>query len=402
VLYDPTFKPRLRPVEPIRLDTENGTAIVLRDRAGLCEAVLTVSEAALLLMTLFDGEQTCDEIRRAFLAQFGHPLAAEKLQSVVEQLDRAKFLDGPSFDAYYDSLLLAYRRGGTRRMRAGMLPGLDGSGRMFEQMLAGSDDAGVAQPIAGFIAPHLDYPRGRPCYAAAYATLRHRRRPERVVILGTNHFGRSNTVVATANDFVTPFGTTRTDRGLLDQLESRCGDLRTFELDHLREHSVELQVAWLQHLYGAGSFRLLAVLCPDPCGPSGTQPSDGKGVNLRDFATILGEVLAADADDTLLIAGADLSHVGAAFGDQRTLDDAFLGAVRRRDQGALARLAAGDPEGFRDTLAEDSNPTRVCSAGCIFVLATVLKSKTPTLLAYHQAVDIPTQTCVTCAAVAYT
>jgi AmmeMemoRadiSam system protein B len=182
-------------------------------------------------------------------------------------------------------------------------------------------------------------------------------------------------------------------------LEERCGDLCAYELDHLREHSIELQVAWLQHLFGADSCTIVPFLCPDPSGPTGTAPADGEGVDLREFAEVLGELIAEDGRDTLLVAGADLSHVGAAFGDSRRLDDAFLDEIRTHDTRALDKLMDNDPGGWVACVAQDENPTRICSAGSIFVLATVLRDASCTLLQYHQAVDEPSQTCVTCAAV---
>jgi len=224
-------------------------------------------------------------------------------------------------------------------------------------------------------------------------------------------------VVATGNDFSTPLGVTRVDKEFLEKLEERCGDLRTFELDHAREHSIELQVAWLQHFFGADAFTIVPVLCPDPCGPTihpGSQvgptlkgvgpewPLDGRGVDLREFALVLGELIRNDAGATLIVAGADLSHVGAAFGDERTLDEAFLEEVRQRDWQALDRLRTGEVGAFLQCVAKQENPTRVCSAGCIFVLATALPDASASVLGYHQAVDLPSQTCVTCAAVAFT
>ena len=200
---------------------------------------------------------------------------------------------------------------------------------------------------------------------------------------------------------MTPFGLTRTDVGFIERLEAHCGDLRQHELDHGREHSIELQVAWLQHLYGAQEFEIAPFLCPDPCGPTGTAPYDGRGVDLREFAVALGDLVAESPGDTLIVAGADLSHVGPGFGDDQPLDDACLREVRARDQQALARLAEEGPEGWVRCIAENDNPTRICSAGCIFALAVALPHASPTILGYHQAVDPQSQEGVTCAAIAF-
>lgn len=404
VLWNPAYKPRLRPLEavPVAAEDGDGVRIAVRDRCHLSDVTLTVSQPAFHVLTLMDGENSCAEIRRLFEAAYRQALAVNTLQSMLDHLEGAHLLEGEAFDVYYESLLGSYRASGRRPMPHAEALGIDSGGRGFDEMISGASPSRFARPIQGLIAPHLDYPRGEPCYVAAYGALREGPAPDRVIVLGTNHFGRSMSVVATGCDFETPLGTTRTDRAFLERIEGRCGDLRRYELDHAREHSVELQVGWLQHLFGADRFKLVPFLCPDPCGPTGTAPFDGDGVDLRTFAIALGELIRLeDETTTLVVAGADLSHVGAAFGDERALDEAFLAEVSRRDRAALDLLAAGDSTGFVGAVATDENVTRVCSAGCIFALATALPDARGQLLGYHQAVDQPSQTCVTCAAVAF-
>jgi AmmeMemoRadiSam system protein B len=402
MIWDPTYKPQLRPLEAFPLPDGHGPSIALRDRTGLSDVVLNLSEGALRVLVLMDGVNTCDDIRREFQTAVGQEVPINTFQSMLQQLEKAHFLEGPEFEAYYEAKLGAYREAGVRPMPYAAEHGIDESGSLFGDMLKSAEAPSIPGTIRGVVAPHLDYPRGRPCYAAAYGALRGRKPPTRVVILGTNHFGRSTSVVATANGFATPLGTVHTDRAFLERLEDRCGYLRTFELDHAREHSIELQVGWLQHLFGGDAFEIVPVLCPDPCGPSGTAPPDGQGVDLRDFAHALGELIADDPNDTLLVAGADLSHVGAEFGDEQRLDPPFLDQVRRRDRNALDNLEANNPTAFIEGVAQQDNPTRVCSAGCLFALTTAIPDARGVVLRYHQAVDQDSHRCVTCAAVAFT
>ena len=105
---------------------------------------------------------------------------------------------------------------------------------------------------------------------------------------------------------------------------------------------------------------------------------------------------------TLIVSGADLSHIGPAFGDERPLDDRFLEETKQKDQRALGQLAASGPDGWVESVAENHNPTRICSAGCVFALAMALPHASATILEYHQAVDRQSQQGVTCAAVAFT
>ena len=122
---------------------------------------------------------------------------------------------------------------------------------------------------------------------------------------------------------------------------------------------------------------------------------------MREFARALAELVRDEGGDTLIVAGADLSHVGGAFGDERRLDSAFLREVEVADRAAVAELERGRPEEFAAVVTRRDNDTRICSTGCMFALATALSDRTPTLLRYHQAVDEPTQTCVTCCAMVY-
>lgn len=402
MIVHPGAKPKLRPLEPFA-STEPGM-IGLRDPSGLSQVVLTLSEAALTILALLDGQRTLFEVQTEFRRQFGQHVSFETLAEIVTRLEESLFLDGPVFEAHCRRLLEQYRSAPARMVCDPRSLGLGGGAEaVFGPVLAEASPAAGDGRIVGVIAPHLDYPRGRPCYGRAYAALANQDPPDRVVILGTNHFGlgSASSVVATGLDFATPLGTTRTDRAFLERIEAHCGDLRRHEYDHVREHSVELQVCWLQHLFGPDGFTIVPFLCPDPCGPTGTAPRDGHGVDLGDFAHLLGEEIAGDGQRTIIIAGADLSHIGMFFGDNRRVDGAFLAEVQARDQAILRCIERGDAAAVRECVAKDENPTRVCSTGCMFALMTALPDARANVLGYHQAVTAAMQNCVTCAAVVF-
>lgn len=408
-----TRRPRLRPVEAFPVEQEGRRLIALHDPCGVAQGVVTVSEAALLILAQFDGQHDLTEVQRAYAeATGGRTVSLEQLEDLVRQLDEGLFLEGPTFDAHQQVLIDAYRAAPTRRT----MPDGGIGAELHQLPIALKDivDGGQAPApdgrLVGLIAPHLDLGRGRDCYADAYAALAAAEPPTRFVVLGTNHFGSSSSVVATTKDYETPLGVVPTDREFLDRLARRCGDdLCRHEVDHRREHSVEMQVFFLQHVFYRRPITIVPVLCPDPCGPTGTKPYDGAGVDLADFARALGDELRDDPTPTCIIAGADLSHVGPRFGDDGDLNAEFLRDVEQHDRRALERAIAGEPEAFRTLLADDGNPTRVCSAGCIYTLLVALARAhdkparvNGRLLRYHQAVDAESGTGVTCAAVAFT
>jgi AmmeMemoRadiSam system protein B len=398
--------PRLRPVEayPSRLP---GGAVVLRDPTGLAAGAIAVPRPTLAILALMDGTHRRLEIQAAFARQFGQLLLSDELQELIEQLDRAGFLEGEAFERHYETLAAEYVAQPYRplRQKDGFgVPDAQLAGYLTAIVDAADTTGGPCEggSLVGLIAPHLDFARGDSCYGAAYRLLRETPKPARVVILGTNHFGRSRAVVATRKDWETPFGIVPGDVEFLERLESRCGaSLCAAEFDHSREHSVELQLVWLRHLLGAG-FRVVSFLCPDPSGPTGTAPSDGRGADLRRFAEELGRLAQEDPEPTLLVAGADLSHVGTFFGDSRSLDESTLNRVRESDLAALRHVDANEPEAYRAHMAATGNPTRVCSVGCIYALMTALGAQARAArLAYHQAVTGEIDNAVTCAAYAF-
>jgi MEMO1 family protein len=402
--------PRLRPVEAERV----GDRVVLRDPTGLAQGALVTREAELVLLSLLDGTNSLGEIQTAFSTWSGQALAAAQLEVLLDQLDSTGYLEGPAFEAYYAGLLDGYRRNSVRPMGSAGACGapLDQLPEYLDAALSRAPASGAppaAGPLLGLVAPHLDFPRGLPCYAAAYRALAGALRgphgrgpaPTRVVVLATNHWGRSQSVVTTEADFATPWGNVTTDRPFLRRLQDRCGgDLMPYELDHANEHSVELQVVWLRHVLG-DDFCIVPALCPDPSGPRGTSAGDPNGVDLHRFSRALAELAADDPEPTLFVASADLSHVGGYFGDDRSLDGGFLAEVREADEAGLRWLEAGDPEAYRRHMSTTGNPTRVCSVGCLYTILAVLEGRArPRRLEYHQAVTSAAENCVSSAAYA--
>jgi AmmeMemoRadiSam system protein B len=253
--------------------------------------------------------------------------------------------------------------------------------------------------VNGLVAPHLDYPRGEPCYADAYATLAASGPADRYVILGTNHFGRATSAVATRKDFVTPLGLVETDRDFLGKLEERLGGtLLAEEPDHWREHSIELQVHFLQVTSNGSPFQIVPILCPDVSGRQAATSDGQNGADVRALAAAISALITEAPGRTVIIAGADLSHVGQRFQDPDPTTPERLEEIARSDRKLLDLLVQRNEDAFLARLIATSNATRVCSSGCLYGLLKALPGRPCRLLRYHQAVDMAAETHVTCAA----
>jgi hypothetical protein len=422
---DPYEYLKLRPVETRPSRTHPGACDVT-DPSGIAAGVLTLSGALLFIASLLDGRRRRADVQAEFMRCHGSFLFSDDLDRIVRQLDDALFLDTPAFDARWAELTRQYRAASFRPIRDQTSLGapFDRMAAYLDAMLAHApavaqpppavahasrvsshrrDGGATAGRLLGLVAPHLDYARGGPCYAAAYRGLADRADAVRFVILGTNHFGRSASVVGTRRDFETPFGIVPHDADFMRRLDRRLGaDLCEYEYDHAREHSIELQAIVLHHVLGPRPFAIAPYLCPDPCGPTGTAPRDGRGVDLADFVRALRAELDADRGSTCLIAAADLSHVGRFFNDERGLDPDTLHDLERADRAVLDHLLKGSPADLRRHVSGTANDTNICSVGCLYALAAALDGLAePRLLHYHQAVIPEAENCVTCAALEF-
>lgn len=399
---------RLRPIE--LLPDGDADGIAFRDPAGHSPHVLKVPRPVAYVLSRLDGRHDLGDIQAGFMRRFGRLLYSDELDELLRVLDEALYLDTPRFQAVVHEARRCYREAPLRPMIAGEQLADQPAETLQALLQTDEEPAGHHASTApregrlrAFVAPHLDYPRGRPCYAAAYRRLANATDAERFVILGTNHFGSCGSVVGTRKDFATPFGPVLHDGDFMDRLDRGLEtDLCEHEFDHAREHSIELQVHLLRHALNGRPIRIVPYLCPDPCGPSGTRPRDGRGADLRTFAQTLGDLIASDATPTCIIASADLSHVGEFFQDDTPLDDYHLFALGQSDRRVLNYLVDGDPEGFRSVVAEAGNPSNICSIGCLFATAIAMRGRaTARLRRYHQAVTREAANCVSCCAIDY-
>lgn len=253
----------------------------------------------------------------------------------------------------------------------------------------------------GVVVPGNDYARSWINYAAVWGRLRVVDRPDRVVILGANHFGSATGVCGCDKGFQTPLGACTLDEGFMHALDSKLGEANAAKLyehrfDHEREHSVEMQIPWIQHCLGAredGSFvPVYGVLVHDPVRNSG-ESYDGAGLALEPFVEAMKGAIADSPGSTLLVASADLSHVGPMFGDKQALaGDSPEAAearnqVARQDQELLKHLVEGRPEDLISSLAWSQNASRWASTGALVAMSKILDARPMQVLNYAASLD---------------
>ena len=379
---------------------------LLQDPAGHQESTIQVSAVALFLLGLCDGQRDRAAIQEEFQKQTGMQLPSEQLADFVRQMDQSMLLDSPSFREHVQELKRTFL--GQRWRDATHAGGAyDADPATLATDLDRHLDGGRATPVreaplVGLLAPHIDLHRGGAGYGKAYAALRHHQPPDVVVILGTAHSGAGRRFVICDKGYRTPRGDLDVDRDFLASLEAGLGrDHREDMLVHRTEHSIEFQALFLAHLYADQSLpSIVPILCTtvEDCMASGRSPRDVP--EIQDFLAALQSAYQAEERRVLVVGGVDFSHVGPRFGDEVTLDEAFLAGVRANDEAAIAGIVDASAADFYAAVGRHENSNRICSVSAIYSVLDTVPARSGELLVYDQAVDPAGQLAVTYAGIA--
>jgi AmmeMemoRadiSam system protein B len=378
------------------------------------DAALLVSRAALLLLSLMDGERDLGQLAAAFALRTGQALPPAEIAGFVRQLDEAYLLEGGRFAARLAELRAAYQAAPYREAihaggayagePAALRAALDGYFHDRDGP-GGPPGAATDRELVALVAPHVDLHRGGPTYAWAYRALAEAAPPELVILLGTSHAPLDTPFAATLKDYDTPFGPLATDRAFVrDLVAAYDGDRLAVELAHRAEHAREFQAVYLRYLQVVGRLghlQVVPILCgsqhahgPDPAAPDAHAPA-------AEILAVLAARLAADPRRTCILAGADLAHVGPQFGDEAPVTADFLARVGREDRDMLAIAAAGDAAGFLRNVLDDGDQRRICGLAPIHALLRLLPPARGETLRYTQWADPEGSAAVTFASVAY-
>ncbi len=421
--FDPSaehhVRPKLRPVRGFPAQVAEGqVALGLADARQISDRMVLTSPAVQNILPHMNGEKSISDI----VAEVGSGLTEEILQQLVAQLDDAGLLFGPRFDAllakmhedfdaeatlppgataaFADALVaesLPEDASDEERQEKGTEAFVKTMDAWIDEALTDAEQPSFDTLPKAIVVPHVDYARGARNYAAAWGRLRVVDRPDRVVILGTNHFGFGTGVTACDKGFESPLGTCPVDSELVESLRSSLGEsLFANRYDHEREHSIELHIPWLQHCLGAsedGTYpKVFAALVHDPAMNDG-ESYDGQGIGLLPFVEALKAALSSLGGKTLIVSSADLSHVGPAFGDQQSLVGeeeevkAFRDKVFQHDREMIDLIAQGKAEELVSSMAWQQNPTRWCSIGNLVAMMKTVDAEQVEILGYLAAAD---------------
>jgi len=144
--------------------------------------------------------------------------------------------------------------------------------------------------VVAIVVPHAGYYYSGPVAAHAYKELADDGSFDTAVILSPNHtgYGYPVSVWAGAN-WSTPLGEAEINRDIAQKLLGNV--IQADETAHMREHSIEVQLPWLQYLYKSVKIVPVTMMAQD----------------LRTARTV-GKAISAAGGDVVIIASSDLTH----------------------------------------------------------------------------------------------
>lgn len=225
-------------------------------------------------------------------------------------------------------------------------------------------DRSAERHILGLVSPHAGYMYSGPVAANGFSRLAAERASKTVVIVGPNHRGLGAAVaVGREGTWQTPLGTVKLDAELGEAIISGGHWAKWDDLAHSMEHSLEVQVPFLQYIYGSG-FKIVPIAM------------------LRrelQIAQDLGLALAAalKGKEGVIIASSDFSHYESQA------------SASRKDRMALEAILNLDPARLEDTVSRHN--ITMCGPGPVMAMITAcvsLGARKASLLRYATSGDI--------------
>jgi AmmeMemoRadiSam system protein B len=154
--------------------------------------------------------------------------------------------------------------------------------------------------VIGMVSPHAGYVYCGKTAASVYKTISNKF--ETAIILGPNHSGMGAGVATCLSSWKTPLGLVETDKEFFDELIEDSVIMEDTRA-HLREHSIEVQLPWLQYRFK--NFKIV---------PISINRIYFDVKTCREIGNKIADVVNKLKRKVLIIASSDFTHYGYMYG----------------------------------------------------------------------------------------
>ena len=216
--------------------------------------------------------------------------------------------------------------------------------------------------VAGIISPHAGYMYSGAVAGHVYGRIEI---PPTVIILGPNHHGiGAGVALCSQGEWVTPLGSTLINTSLARLIETHVPQVKEDRLAHQFEHSLEVQLPFLQFV------RPDVTIVPLCLG-------FGDFASCRSLGQGIARAIREYGEEALIVASSDMTHYESAA------------SARQKDDLALREVLALNPEGLVDICrGHDITMCGVIPAAVMLVAALELGATKAELVRYATSGDI--------------
>ncbi|MDG6226041.1 MAG: AmmeMemoRadiSam system protein B [Candidatus Thermoplasmatota archaeon] len=254
---------------------------------------------------------------------------------------------------------------------------------LFDSVSIGSLPEG-GPAIMGLVSPHAGYYYSGRAAACGFRAMERGGMPDTVLVIGPNHSGLGSGIGLSNEDWRTPLGVMRCDRDLASLL-----DVGADENSHVMEHSMEVQLPFVQYLDPSVKQLCISML-------------DQRSDSVRSLGEAIASALTGYKRRVCIVASSDFTHCGWNYGLPVPKGKNAGEYARDLDVPVIDRLLKMDVQGAyreRDRLRETA-----CGLGPVTAMVTALsqmKANRTKLLTYYTSYDIsPAQSAVGYASIA--
>jgi len=205
----------------------------------------------------------------------------------------------------------------------------------------------------GIMSPHAGLVYSGSVAGAVYSRIE---LPGTIVLIGPNHTGLGAPVALMAKgSWETPLGPIRINEALAAEIISRSRHIHDDAMAHLREHSLEVQLPFIQYSIKDFSFVPIQMLDTrlETCLEVGNAIAEGiaeSGVRSAEYM----------AKGTLIVASSDMSHYVSAA------------TAKKKDHAAIRRILELDARGLYETVRDER--ISMCGYGPAVAMITACKA----------------------------
>lgn len=214
----------------------------------------------------------------------------------------------------------------------------------------------------GCIVPHAGYVYSGRVAGAIYGALD---LPSRYILLGPRHWPQGRRLaILSEGAWLTPLGEAKLDTPLAKELKKACPALEEDAAAHAREHSLEVQLPFLQRM--VPEFRFVPIVI----GPARFE-------ELAELGLAVARIVASSEERVMVVASSDMNH---------RENDAI---TRAKDRTAIEAILALDARRLDTTVHE--NKISMCGyapAVALLVAARELGSTRAELVRYATSTDV--------------